>query len=320
MKVLKIIGSIIISLMLVTCQKDKQVIEDLFDENKDIRVLRVEYVYTDSPTDENPDLYQNNVHYTYNSDNYLTNIKNGTYNRADISYKKENIHILAGENDRYWQYSDVLYSPNGKIENIRVMTPAFFYPYLKYEGELKFLRNNLNKIIEISMSESSSYYPLLSKITSYNDFGLPETSAYIPNIGDSIYPEDTINHLEFNFEYTKGEDIPQKLKRLINEELLFLNRYGITNRDVMYLRNKYFNESEWGEGNWLVSFGLPQYYILEERSSHIVSKRTTKHYKINEGGELEHIKTTVEDFPYVHDAQARTLEIAGLKIWYEFVE
>jgi hypothetical protein len=80
------------------------------------------------------------------------------------------------------------------------------------------------------------------------------------------------------------------------------------------------NHSYYGEGNWLVSFGLPQYYILEDNSSHIVSKRTTQIYKINEAGEEEYEKNIIEDFPYIHDANAKTLEIAGLKIWYEFVE
>ncbi|MCZ2392624.1 MAG: hypothetical protein LC105_02035 [Chitinophagales bacterium] len=37
-------------------------------------------------------------------------------------------------------------------------------------------------------------------------------------------------------------------------------------------------------------------------------------------GKREYIKTTVEDFPYKHDAEAKTLEIDGLKIWYEYVE
>lgn len=130
---------------------------------------------------------------------------------------------------------------------------------------------------------------------------------------------------DFTFQYNKADDVPMKLKRLVNEELLFSNRYGVTILDFFFIDSTR-NFSQLGEGNWLISFGLPQFYILEEKSTHLVSKRTTNYYKggINENEDPDcskaFFKTTVQDFPYVHDATAKTLEIAGLKIWYEYVE
>lgn len=95
-------------------------------------------------------------------------------------------------------------------------------------------------------------------------------------------------------------------------------------RFALYRQHRKFQPA-W-RGNWLIFFGLSQVYILEEKSTHLVSKRTTNYYKggTNENedpdGSKEFFKTKVEDSPYIHDAKAKTLEIAGLKIWYEFVE
>lgn len=164
----------------------------------------------------------------------------------------------------------------------------------------------------------------------FEKFGL----NYYVNPAPTLIPDDKANQLlealelgpvKFSFHYSEANDVPTKLKRLVNEELLYLNsRYGVMN---LTTRNLYYGDAtQWiseyndGEGNWLISFGLPQYYILEDKSTHLVSERIMELYQTNMYGNTEIMKTKVEDFPYKHDADARTLEIAGLKIWYEFVE
>ncbi|MCO5230915.1 MAG: hypothetical protein M9958_07130 [Chitinophagales bacterium] len=164
----------------------------------------------------------------------------------------------------------------------------------------------------------------------FEKFGL----NYYVNPAPILIPDDKANQLlealelgpvKFSFHYIKADDVPTKLKRLVNEELLYLNsRYGVMNLNTRKLY--YGDASQWkseygsGEGNWLISFGIPQYYILEEKSTHLVSQRTTEFYHTDMYGNTEYLKTKVEDFSYKHDAEAKTLEIAGLKIWYEYVE
>ncbi|MCZ2392621.1 MAG: hypothetical protein LC105_02020 [Chitinophagales bacterium] len=164
----------------------------------------------------------------------------------------------------------------------------------------------------------------------FEKFGL----IYYVNPAPVLFPDDKVDQLfnalvlgpkKFTFQYNKADDVPSKLKRLVNEELLYLNRYGVMNLDTkkLYYGNTNLWRNEYNgtnAGNWLISFGLPQYYILEEKSTHLVSKRTTDFYQTDMFGNTKYIKTRVENFPYKHDSKAKTLEIAGLKIWYEFVE
>ncbi|MCO5232102.1 MAG: hypothetical protein M9888_00005, partial [Chitinophagales bacterium] len=254
-----------------------------------------------------------------------------------LGYSSNPIEIIKSENqiqlvylegvaDFGWMDTKILISQN-KVEKINVLTKLL--TMLSIEGELEINRKD-NKFERIMFSDYVSnsvttYFPIESKVLKYNQYDLPEStvmdSKFIRNDKYSKYMA------YFNFEYVEALSIPKKLKRLINEELLFLNRYGVTNADfdfflnnntsVLYGNN---NGNQYGEGNWLISFGLPQYYILEEKSNYMVSKRTTDIYQIDEAGEKKYLKTRVEDFPYKHDSKAKTLEIAGLKIWYEFVE
>src|SRR5690606_10386927 len=148
--------------------------------------------------------------------------------------------------------------------------------YTVFEGVVSIMRDegfvsNLDMKIEDGIPAYSTYYPLLTQILSYNSFKMPEKTR---SVKEKIMPVNDL--LEFEYEYVKAADIPMKLKRLVNEELLYLNRYGVTNYDLLTLtENKSLYillsgkdlKSGWGstygEGNWLVSFGLPQYHILE---------------------------------------------------------
>jgi hypothetical protein len=185
------------------------------------------------------------------------------------------------------------------------------------DGNIK----SINQINENDDTEST-YFPLLVKVESYYKKDLPHRMTTQPNLNWKSFFDYSKYSFEFEYTYTPAEDIPMKLKRMVNEELLHVNKYGVTSADAYVLAN---NESplissRFGEGDWLVSFALWDKYILSEMSSHLVSKRVTKHYIKNDSGTPVYQKTTVEDFPYIHDTIAKTLEIAGLKIWYEVVD
>ncbi|MCO5230649.1 MAG: hypothetical protein M9958_05795 [Chitinophagales bacterium] len=307
--------------ILIGCKKDNVSKED----NRDIQITKVEFI-------ESNELSKGVYNYKYDSTGQLNDII-----LEALGYSSNPIEIIKSENqiqlvylegvaDFGWMDTKILISQN-KVEKINVLTKLL--TMLSIEGELEINRKD-NKFERIMFSDYVSnsvttYFPIESKVLKYNQYDLPEStvmdSKFIRNDKYSKYMA------YFNFEYVEALSIPKKLKRLINEELLFLNRYGVTNADfdfflnnntsVLYGNN---NGNQYGEGNWLISFGLPQYYILEEKSNYMVSKRTTDIYQIDEAGEEKYLKTKVEDFPYKHDVEAKILEIAGLKIWYEFVE
>lgn len=322
---------------MAACKKDAADIPK--DNDKNIRVLKVQYLghnySSDFVFDPPFPMYTRECTYYYDSEGRLSYIKNDDILRAQVDYNQGQI-IVTNEVEQdsryasYWDRSDISIQ-NNRVEKVIINTfsPGLF----AFEADKLIRKVNigissdgrLKSVILDSKDHNGGgifgefFGPLNTEILSYDNNGLPEkldgflVLVTSPSIS---YPQSW----DFAFQYKKADEIPTKLKRLVNEELLFSNRYGVTNYDIFYTDSSR-NYSQFGEGNWLVSFGLPQYYILEEKSSHLVSQRTTNYYQLNSlSGNREFIKTKVEDFPYVHDATAKTLEIAALKIWYEFVE
>jgi hypothetical protein len=324
-------------LSMIACKKDvSEKIDIPKEDDRDIRVLKVQYMGHDYFVfgDSLPLMYPRECTYHYNGEGRLSYIENDGEQRVKAEYDNNHIKVTNGvEQNRlfssYWDNSNIIFQGK-RIENVISTTLLLnIEPHsMTIEDEIKINRTSDGRLKSV-MSEVSQdapvpfslYSGLSTEVLSNKDDMLPdklETPLFYWS-GSDYYTAD------FTFQYNEAEDVPMKLKRLVNEELLFSNRYGITNFDLLYIDSTR-NFSQLGEGNWLISFGLPQYYILEEKSTHLVSKRTTTFYKggVNEGldpdGSKEFFKTKVEDFPYIHDAKAKTLEIAGLKIWYEFVE
>jgi hypothetical protein len=75
-------------------------------------------------------------------------------------------------------------------------------------------------------------------------------------------------------------------------------------------------------GDWIWSFAHPSFNVLPEQDKIISSKRMVgkKMVDIVDGEPVYQAVDSTATFPYTHDPVAKTLEIAGLKIWYEVVE
>lgn len=228
----------------------------------------------------------------------------------------------------FWGKTRLFTRPDGQIIKAVVITDNLLAPFPIMNSDLEdsiiFKHSNSNQLESVSIfpeeySEYSSYRPMQLEQIKYNSMGYPASSQSKTQMYFYLARNDSVD-FRLEYEYQRAADVPTLLKRMVNEELLFSNRYGVTILDFYFIDDTR-NYSQFGEGNWLISFGLPQYYILEEKSKYMVSQRTTDYYQLDSlSGEREYIKTKVEDFPYIHDAAAKTLEIAGLKIWYEFVE
>ncbi|MCO5230345.1 MAG: hypothetical protein M9958_04220 [Chitinophagales bacterium] len=325
-----------LTLLLVSaCKKDTVKKPDISNgDDRDIRITKVQYLGHDfnplfffsSPT---PLMYTKECTYHYDSDGRLSYIMNDDILRVQVEYSHEQIIVSNNveQEDKkiasYWDHSIISYQ-NNKIRNIIInaFSPGFVIEASIDQRSMIVKRESdgrLKSVMDDGTFENEWFFPLSTQVLSYNENGLPYrlVGSIVLDIKKTLpLPWD------FTYQYNKADDVPTKLKRLVNEELLLsTNIYGIANYDIYYIDSSR-HLSQFGEGNWLISFGLPEYYILEEKSTHLVSKRTTDYYQLDSlSGDREFIKNTkVEDFPYKHDAEAKTLEIAGLKIWYEFVE
>ncbi|MCO5229866.1 MAG: hypothetical protein M9958_01790 [Chitinophagales bacterium] len=327
MKHLNFITIVLLLLTMLACNKDKKtIIDEGKDDDRNIRILRVDYINKVS---------NKTISYIYKYDSLGKLIRPAllrpdsiedfsikvVYNENSIKF----IYLDGFSSDQLWHNTHITFD-NDKVEEIEVETPFNLHtPHIAIAGKLGVFRNNNNQLDSIKFIygdiPATSYFPLETKVTAYNSYGLPITSQSLPSQNTFTLYRDN-DPIYFKFDYVRGEGIPSMLKRLVNEEFLQLNKYGVTNNDKYIIKYNGISNSYGagrGEGNWLVSFGLPQYYILSKRSTHIVSKRIADVYKIKVGEEVFE-KTIVDEFPYIHDTSAKTLEIGGLKIWYEFDE
>ncbi|MCO5231267.1 MAG: hypothetical protein M9958_08955 [Chitinophagales bacterium] len=318
--ILKIFGCIALLSILTGCKKDTVLEQEIVDDNTAIRILKVSF---NEGTHRYFYHYDNlgKLSYVYHDVDSGINIIDTT--RLKTEYGDKWIYLendYGGHDDNEWNWTKIFKS-NNRVDSLFTLTPLTGAVPVPSVSLLKFKRSDNMEIIEIIRDRGiqGTYSPILIEVVSSNSNGLPENIKSTNAIKDVIINKTF--KVKINYQYTYSPEIPTYLKRLINEELLYLNRYGITRFDLGYICGIYDKPlNHYGDGNWLISFGLPQYYILEEKSQYMVSKRTTDIYQINEAGEEEYERTITEDFPYIHDAEAKTLEIAGLKIWYEYVE
>jgi hypothetical protein len=150
--------------------------------------------------------------------------------------------------------------------------------------------------------------------------------------------------LQYAFTYEDYNDnLPRELVRRVNQALLGIAKGPmedyIFNWQLDILKNNnniFFNNYPYPSyvvsalqfnpkyilADWIWSFAHPSFNVLPEQDQIISSKRIVgkKMVDIVDGEPVYQAVDSTATFPYTHDPIAKTLEIAGLKIWYEVVE
>jgi hypothetical protein len=135
--------------------------------------------------------------------------------------------------------------------------------------------------------------------------------------------------------------IPKELVRRVNNALLGLSKGPLEDyeifqweSDFLFPGNVFLEEHEisgnpflsyeYGSSlaDWLWTFAHPSFNVIQEQDQIISSKRMVgkKMVDIVNGEPVYQAVDSTVTFPYTHDPVAKTLEIAGLKIWYEVVD
>jgi hypothetical protein len=207
------------------------------------------------------------------------------------------------------------------------------YDYL--EGNDHLIKGNGVKLSEVTWEDglvkSYAIRETLNKYWPWGDLGslFPEAQGLIltsPKVG-----------INFNvtLQYTEALGVPKMLLRMVNQSLgnllptalsdYIITHHSLFDEDSYFWKNfgddipkptTYFNN------DWILTFADPRLTVLPEQVKIISSKTIQGQYLSNIASNQPVYKTinTTATFPYTHDPVAKTLEIAGLKIWYEVVE
>jgi hypothetical protein len=140
--------------------------------------------------------------------------------------------------------------------------------------------------------------------------------------------------MDVQVQYNMPDNMPKMLIRMINQSFLdifpavsedyLFNWMAFFRKDGNWLTNFYIIEStpKHFHSNWILTLSHPRFTVLPEQDQIISSKRMVgkKMVDIVNGQPVYQAVDSTATFPYTHDPIAKTLEIAGLKIWYEVVE
>ncbi|HUH74502.1 MAG TPA: hypothetical protein VLZ75_08845 [Chitinophagales bacterium] len=162
-----------------------------------------------------------------------------------------------------------------------------------------------------------------------------------------IYPNTPMGQeLNVKISYQASSDSPDGLIRLVNQAILglpdigfedylfhgaydFLPNSGLLQWDQEGVYAELIAKYRYTFADWMVSFGLNDAFVIPNQGNHfIASKHITGRKMVDgelddDGNIINPIYANVDstaNYPYTHNATNKTLEIAGLKIYYELVD
>jgi hypothetical protein len=345
---------IVLSVWMISCQKDDDnkvmPTEIGWEASQKVRINRVEMIpkvgqfFWSLPVDDSIIT----VEYKYDGLNSLkkinlyrsvynpeTNrefvISNNNLDREIISNNK-NICLLTGYPAGYDLSSNELIYDGKRIEKI--------------QGEFNFCTFGNPSADFLSRTADFKYKDngLLEKINSNIRFTDKKNSRIGYEVNDIIYDisnkivkfkknnyfsleSDNNNKAEslaFSVDYVPASDIPDDLKRRVNQSLMDFNAFGL-NEHFFNLANQSgfltLDNYPYRFSDWIVVFGNERYQSIPANGIRLIS--SFKVVGIRESPEDNNVQIEIDTtftFPYTHDPVAKTLEIAGLKIWYEVVD
>lgn len=177
--------------------------------------------------------------------------------------------------------------------------------------------------------------------------GLLKTYSLGKYMEDFVVPKQTMGHdFKIKATYQISSDVPDGLIRFVNQAVLGLNYIGFEDYADHFQYDLRAGSALMGEGSedahasavakyrytfadWIISFGLNDAFSIPNQGNHLIASKHISGRKIVDGTpsiedtlpvyEYAPVDSTA-NYPYTHNATNKTLEIAGLKIYYELVD
>lgn len=332
---------------MIACKKEQPFIEtplSTWEDSQKVRILKVELnkIFTTSPFNGDTSLF---VEYIYNSNEELYQIllkRNSLSSDVQIqlvtitdqSFNIEyNFPSCLGYewkfiNNSIQMKDNRIYKVSGNYNQCIFGMPQL--NTLNRISNFSYDKNGLLEKIQSNMSTSLRNGTEIN-ITSYDENQL---KSYQVASYTSVFSDKSIEseNYKVDVKYKEAKEVPDGLIRMINQALLGINSIGFEDfniipefQDISYISIDFPEASGSVMIDWAVSFGSSKIQTLPAQNSIVSSKRIygKRVASLNEEeGELyNYVQVdSTANFPYIYDAFAKTLEIAGLKIYYELVE
>lgn len=305
--------------LVTSCKKDEQPsnFEDIVDgatvnESSDVRINRVVYIdsvavpFGGSPKDVS-------IAYDYNPRGRLTDISVNNSKFIQVGHPEGAVRFSGlQQSGQGWTSSQVFFN-GSNIARVNVNTFNSLNPIVQppISGTIQINRTSENLLQTIEprtipgIPGAEVFMPSSIRVLEFNPDGTPRLIA-ASAVGNVFYLQEVA--------YQQAPGVPNKLKRMLNEDILRVNKMGLINPDGHVFSGNLFN----GKGNWLISFGLHRLHVLAESHPTLVASiKTTKIETIN--GVQTEVESNTQTFLYLHDVDNRNITINGLKVFYDVV-
>ncbi|MCO5231440.1 MAG: fibrobacter succinogenes major paralogous domain-containing protein [Chitinophagales bacterium] len=312
-------------------------------DDKKVRIVRVEQTVSPNSFPFDTDQLMN-VEYVY-SNGILKRvvIKRGVSTYVYFNSSNENTHYDIDLSADPTYNSSINFSKiklnvnNGKIESVVNDFAVSIAPGQVLNKNFKYIYNNSGALTQINskglISEKKSLevrtgdyennllknYTLKNYILDYNP---------IPTIGQDY---------KMQVSYQKADGVPKDLIRKVNQAILGLSPMGFEDYSFHMEYDLHPNPSDlvhiqkvakykYSFADWIISFGLTDAYSIPEQGNQLISSKHIKGQKVIEGKIVNNIFSqpqyasidSISQYAYIHHAEEKMLEIAGLKIFYEW--
>jgi hypothetical protein len=310
------------SLWLITaCKKDEQptkfedVVEGaIISENSDVRVNKVRYTDTSFqylgalPTEVT-------ISYGYNQSGLLTAVFVDGSKYIEVGHSSGVVRFSIPEENNSWRASQLLHNGNAITQvNVKTVNPS--NPVIRFpvDGTILFKRIDNMKLETIEprttagVPGAETFVTSSVRILEYNSDGTPSILA-ATGVGNSFYLQEIT--------YQQAPGVPNKLKRMLNEDILRINKMGGMRVDNHIESTNAFATSV--TGNWLITLGLHRLHVLSETNPNLVASIKTSRIETT-GGVQAVVESNTKNFLYLHDVDNRNITINGLKVFYDVVK
>lgn len=230
---------------------------------------------------------------------------------------------------------------NAKFDSSFFITKNYYEGFLfPFSSETNFLTKYSDPPLSESCTESFAEYDksdpethgkYLRSICFLTDASGSITSIYRYGKSYKFATNEFIDYDKYNLEesfkyYNEDISIPKGLIKYVNGSIYGISMFGMEETSNLFTiatlnspSENIYNHTAFQD--WIFSFGLPHVFGYSGnqliKSKHIRGEKNTGFV-----GDLFIFKNidSTATFPYTHDPVSKTLEIAGLKIWYEVVE
>lgn len=298
----------------------------------------VEYNYGNDEMLEGIDIWCNKSKSTCNNDFPFFVPTNGLF--FDVTRNKDAVNISVKDdpfryfNEDYIALSNIKIMLNNGIANDilnsydrKMPTSILFTDYIRQSNEfLKDSNSSLKDIISNSYitGDASSSPQRVFSIISRQDNRVAQASIKENFFSGSTLSDVYFEDLDIAYQYQIDSSIPKMLISFVNAAIINAVPLGFQD-NFSHWHNTFYKPmvENTSFANWIFLFGIPELGLIQGEQDAIVSEVRTTGKKLVSydpqipGSEVYETINETKTFPYVHDPVNKTLEINGIKIYYQ---